>query len=112
VLFEDNARSSFIPASTLKTLTTATTLEVLGPEFRFHTRVKATAPIEQGVINGDLIISGGGDPKLSLKDLRKWASSLKELGVKRLTGRIIGDGSLFKGSLFDDFWNWGDIGNG
>jgi D-alanyl-D-alanine carboxypeptidase/D-alanyl-D-alanine-endopeptidase (penicillin-binding protein 4) len=64
VLFEDNARSSFIPASTLKTLTTATTLEVLGPEFRFHTRVKATAPIEQGVINGDLIISGGGDPKL------------------------------------------------
>jgi serine-type D-Ala-D-Ala carboxypeptidase/endopeptidase (penicillin-binding protein 4) len=112
VLFEQNARTSFIPASTLKTLTTATALEILGPEFRFHTQLNATSPIRDGVLDGDLIILGGADPMLSLEDLRKWAAELKGRGLKRLTGKIIGDGSLFKGTRFNDFWNWGDIGNG
>ena len=55
---------------------------------------------------------GGGDPMLNLADLHVMAEDLKKRGVTTIQGRIIGDGRLFKGSIFDDFWNWGDIGNG
>ncbi len=111
VLAED-ADIAFIPASSLKTLTTATALEILGPDFRFTTELKSTSPIKGGVIQGDLVISGGGDPMLSIDDLKAWAADLKQRGLVRVTGGIRADASLFPGSLYGDFWNWGDIGNG
>jgi len=112
VVMEDHAQTSFIPASSLKTLTTATALEVLGPDFHFTTALKSTAPIEAGVIRGDLIIVGGGDPMLAMADLQAWADELKKRGLRMVTGHIRGDARLFPGSLYGDFWNWGDIGNG
>lgn len=112
VTMEDNAGSSFIPASSFKTLTTATALEILGPDFHFTTELKSTAPIQEGVIKGDLIIVGGGDPMLKLDDLKAWAADLKQRGLVRITGVIRADTSFFSGSLYGDFWNWGDIGNG
>lgn len=112
VVMEDNAQTAFIPASSLKTLTTATVLEVLGPDFRFTTVLKSTAPIEAGVIRGDLVIVGGGDPMLAIENLQAWADVLKKRGLRMITGRIRGDARLFPGSLYGDFWNWGDIGNG
>lgn len=111
VLAED-AHTAFIPASSLKTLTTATALEILGPDFRFTTELKSTSPIKGGVIQGDLVISGGGDPMLSIDDLKAWVADLKQRGLVRITGGIRADASLFPGSLYGDFWNWGDIGNG
>lgn len=107
-----NADTAFIPASSLKTLTTATALEVLGPEFRFETRLLARAEPRDGVLEGDLVLRGGGDPLLSLGDLARWAAELRRQGLRRITGRVLGDGSLITGSLFDDHWSWGDIGNG
>lgn len=112
VVFEHNARTAFIPASTLKTITTGTALEILGPEFRFQTQVKSSSPIAEGILNGDLVVRGGADPMLSLEDLTRWAAELKQKGLKRITGSVIGDGKFLSGSRFDDFWNWGDIGNG
>lgn len=111
-VWESNAQTAFIPASSLKTLTTATALEVLGPEFRFVTELKATAPLKDGTIAGDLVIVGGGDPMLTLDDLKAWAAELKQRGLQKVTGRITVDASLFSGSIYGDFWNWGDIGNG
>lgn len=112
VVMEDNAQTAFIPASSLKTLTTATALEVLGLDFRFTTTLKSNAPIENGVIKGDLVIVGGGDPMLAMADLQTWADELKKRGLRMVTGRIRGDARIFPGSLYGDFWNWGDIGNG
>lgn len=112
VVMEDKAQTAFIPASSLKTLTTATALEILGPDFRFTTTLKSTAPIEAGVIRGDLVIVGGGDPMLSMADLEAWAKELKKRGLSMITGRVRGDARIFSGSLYGDFWNWGDIGNG
>ena len=106
------AGTAFIPASTLKTVTTATALQRLGPDYRFSTRVMSTAPIESGVLNGDVIVVGEGDPLLSLADVAQWAARLRKMGLTEITGRVIGDGRYFQGSLFDDFWNWGDVGNG
>lgn len=111
VLAED-AETAFIPASSLKTLTTATALEILGPDFHFTTELKSTAPLKNGVIAGDLVIVGGGDPMLSMANLQAWVAELKKRGVQRVTGRVRGDARLFSGSLYGDFWNWGDIGNG
>ncbi|MCW0219507.1 MAG: D-alanyl-D-alanine carboxypeptidase/D-alanyl-D-alanine-endopeptidase [Prosthecobacter sp.] len=112
VVFERQSRTSFIPASTLKTLTTATALEKWGPDYRIKTTLLATAAIKEGVIEGDVIIQGGADPMLSLQDLESWARTLHNQGLKKITGRILGDGRLFKGSIYNDFWDWGDLGNG
>lgn len=112
VILDDNATTAFIPASSLKTLTTATALEILGPDFHFTTELKASAPIQNGEIIGDLVIIGGGDPMLKMDDLKAWAAELKKRGLLRITGGIRADTSFFRGSLYNDYWNWGDIGNG
>jgi len=112
VIFEHNGDVAHIPASALKTLTTATALEVLGPEFRFETRLGVSEPDEKGISKGDLIITGGGDPMLSIADYQSWIEGMIRAGLVSVPGRVIGDGRLFRGSVFADFWNWGDIGNG
>jgi D-alanyl-D-alanine carboxypeptidase/D-alanyl-D-alanine-endopeptidase (penicillin-binding protein 4) len=111
-VFEHHARTAFIPASSLKTVTTATALEMLGPDFRFETQLRTSAPQKDGIINGDLLLVGGGDPMFSMENVSTLATELKTSGVERITGRIIGDGRLFSGTICADFWNWGDIGNG
>jgi len=88
VVLDENATTAFIPASSLKTLTTATALEILGPDFHFTTALKSTAPIQSGTIQGDLLIIGGGDPMLKLDDLKAWATELKKRGLTRITGGI------------------------
>ncbi len=112
VLYERAGRVAQIPASALKTLTTATALEVLGPDFRFETRLGTSAPADPAKPEADLVVLGGGDPTLSSADLEAWAKRLAEAGAKTIPGRIVGDGRHFAGSPFADFWNWGDIGNG
>jgi len=112
VTMDENAGTALIPASSFKTLTTATALEILGPDFHFTTELKSTAPIQEGVIKGDLVIVGGGDPMLKLDDLKAWAADLKQRGLVHVIGDIRVDASFFSGSLYGDFWNWGDIGNG
>ncbi|TDU70902.1 D-alanyl-D-alanine carboxypeptidase/D-alanyl-D-alanine-endopeptidase (penicillin-binding protein 4) [Prosthecobacter fusiformis] len=111
-VFERQSEKAFIPASTLKTVTTATALEKWGPDYRIQTHIKSTARMTDGLIQGDVMIEGGADPMLSLEDLKSWVQTLLDKGLKRITGDIIGDGRLLAGSLYDDFWNWGDIGNG
>src|SRR5207248_7181087 len=60
-----NADKLFTPASTTKLLTDGTALELLGADYRFHTRVYRTGPVINGVLNGDLVLVAGGDPNLS-----------------------------------------------
>ena len=111
ILYERNGDIAQIPASSLKTITTAAALEILGPDFRFKTRLGISAPTKEGD-RGDLVLLGGGDPMLRISDLESWVQGLVEAGVKSVPGRVIGDGRFFSGSPFPDFWGWGDIGNG
>ncbi|MBP6783260.1 MAG: D-alanyl-D-alanine carboxypeptidase/D-alanyl-D-alanine-endopeptidase [Verrucomicrobiales bacterium] len=111
-IYEHRADVAQIPASSLKTLTTATALEVLGPDFRFKTRLGVSVPLKDSGTEGDLILVGGGDPMLAIKDFQTWVEGLVKAGLLTIPGRVIGDGRLFPGSPFADFWNWGDIGNG
>lgn len=79
------------PASVAKTLTAAYALEVLGADYRFTTRIAATAPIVDGVIDGDLVLIGDGDPVLDTDNLGDMAQALAGMGLKRVTGRVIVD---------------------
>ena len=75
------------PASVAKTITALFALDRLGPGYRFVTRLLATGPVVQGVVQGDLVLAGGGDPVLDTDDLGDMAAALKAAGVKGVTGR-------------------------
>ncbi len=83
------------PASVAKALTAIYALEVLGADYRFETRLLATGPIEAGVLNGDLVLAGGGDPTLTTTDLARLASALKSAGVREVRGDfVVAQGAL------------------
>lgn len=121
-LFSVQADTRFTPASTLKLLTTAAALETWGPLHRFTTELYASAsPDENGVLQGDLWIRGGGDPTLgstrvpgaeSLATvLQKWQEAIKNSGIKKITGNIYADISLFEGPAVPPKVNWENMGN-
>lgn len=100
------------PASALKTVTTGAALELLGPEFRFETKVLAASDIDaNGVLNGNLILRGSGDPTLDIADLDSLADDLIRRGLKQVKGALRADASIFPATVVNDHWNWGDIGN-
>jgi D-alanyl-D-alanine carboxypeptidase/D-alanyl-D-alanine-endopeptidase (penicillin-binding protein 4) len=74
------------PASVAKALTACYALETLGKDYRFETRLLTTGPISDGVVQGDLILVGGGDPELNTDDLAVLASDLSKAGVTAVTG--------------------------
>ena len=83
---------SLPPASTLKAITALYSLDALGAGFRFRTRLRATGPIEAGTLRGDLILQGGGDPRLDTDDLSAMgprAASHAILGSTRFSGRFL-----------------------
>lgn len=110
-----NENKSLATASTMKAITTATALMVLGENFTFETTVGHTGNIRNGVLEGDLIVFGHGDPSLGGDDfeglLSGWVQKLKELGVSSITGNIIADPSFFPTQAVPDTWAWEDIGN-
>jgi len=74
------------PASVTKALTALYALDTLGPAHRFETRLVATGPVEDGVLRGDLVLAGGGDPTLDTDALAGMAGELKRAGVREVTG--------------------------
>ena len=121
LIAEHNAHSFMIPASTLKTITTAAALRQLGNNFKFKTHLAYTGTFnkQSGVLDGDLIIIGGGDPTLESELFpkndsggvtEKWAKIIKEQGIREIKGKIIGDASAWEHSVPGN-WIWADIGN-
>src|SRR3954451_22182466 len=87
-----------MPASVEKLWTTSTALRRLGPSRQFPTRVYAKAAIDDaGRLNGNLYLKGGGDPTLGTYGMRALARALAAAGVKRVTGGVVGDESMFDG---------------
>lgn len=120
VIAEHNSHQFLIPASTLKTITTGAALAILGIDYRFETKLYYTGTFDKnsGILNGDLVICGSGDPTLQsenfVKDSSqitdKWASILKEKGLKEIKGKLIGDASYFDRTIPGN-WIWADINN-
>ena len=121
-LFALQADQRLTPASTLKLLTTAAALETLGPQYRFQTRLYASAaPDEKGVLKGDLYLQGGGDPTLGSTRVpgaqdwqqvaAQWAKAVKKAGIRRVEGNLYADVSAFEGPSIAPKVNWENIGN-
>lgn len=89
VIEQIDADVALPPASVTKAVTALYALDVLGGAFRFITRLIATGPIEGGVLRGDLILAGGGDPTLSADHLAELAEALKAAGVNEITGKFL-----------------------
>lgn len=94
-VFSYNPQVPLLPASTLKVVTTAAALHYLSPEYRFHTDVLTTGQRVGDTLQGDLILKGYGDPKLTTEQLLYFATQLREAGIQKITGRLIGDASFF-----------------
>lgn len=118
VLMEVNPDKTFLPASVLKTVTTAAALEKLGPDFKFRTGVYTNGALTQdGVVTQDLIIVGRGDPNLTdpygeLQEkpaFEELAEALQNAGVKKIQGDIIGDDSFFDTKSYNRGWTAVDL---
>jgi len=111
-----NPRKLLMPASTMKVVTLAVAAEKLGWDYRYPTRVLTVGTIEGGVLNGDLLIVGSGDPSLDDWDgaatavFDRWAALLKERGIRTIGGRIVGDDNAFDDDGLGTGWAWDDLG--
>ncbi|SEK52092.1 D-alanyl-D-alanine carboxypeptidase / D-alanyl-D-alanine-endopeptidase (penicillin-binding protein 4) [Roseovarius nanhaiticus] len=76
----------FPPASVTKAITALYALDALGPTYRFRTQLVATGPVSNGIIQGDLVLVGGGDPVLDTDALGDMAANLRAAGVRGVTG--------------------------
>ena len=88
VLESHDAARAHPPASVTKIITSLYALEALGPGYRFQTRLIATGPLQNGRINGDLVLVGGGDPVLDTDMLGGMARDLKAAGVREISDRF------------------------
>lgn len=121
-VYTHNPDLSLVPASTMKTLTTATALELFGGSYRFRTFLEYDGYIDkQGTLHGNLYVRGGGDPTLGSGRFEgypsydtvfmKWTEDVLAQGIKKIEGKIIGDASYFEYNHVPDGWQWNDLGN-
>ncbi|MAU50846.1 MAG: D-alanyl-D-alanine carboxypeptidase/D-alanyl-D-alanine-endopeptidase [Roseovarius sp.] len=89
VLEEGNGAAALPAASVTKTVTALYALDTLGADHRFETRLLATGPVENGVLRGDLVLAGGGDPTLDTNALAGMAAGLKTAGLREVRGRFL-----------------------
>ncbi|MDS9785878.1 D-alanyl-D-alanine carboxypeptidase/D-alanyl-D-alanine-endopeptidase [Pseudomonas aeruginosa] len=90
-----NADVSVNPASTMKLFTTYAALEMLGPTYQWKTEFYTDGQLKNGVLNGNLYLKGGGDPKLNMEKLWLLMRDLRANGVTKVTGDLVLDRSYF-----------------
>jgi len=118
VLYRLNPDTLVVPASNQKIVSMATAAAELGWDFRYETRLEATAPVEGGVLRGDLIVVGTGDPSLNPRHgdrdvaFRAFAEALRAAGITRIEGHIVGDDNAFDDERYGNGWQWDDFAYG
>jgi serine-type D-Ala-D-Ala carboxypeptidase/endopeptidase (penicillin-binding protein 4) len=120
-VFEWNSGKLFIPASILKIVTSGAALELLGPDYRFKTGIGYSGKIEKGVLKGDLMLIGGGDPALGSEYFKNhyfaphfmetWSRQIKAAGIRRVEGNLVLNTSLYDTEKIPSTWIWEDLGN-
>lgn len=120
VIAEHNPNTTLVTASTMKIVTTASALEILGSYHKFTTQLSYDGFIDSnGVLFGNIYIVGGGDPTLgsrffNKKDedfMQEWVQAIANLGINEIKGSIIGDDSYLSDEFVPATWGWGDMGN-
>ncbi|ONN63882.1 D-alanyl-D-alanine carboxypeptidase/D-alanyl-D-alanine-endopeptidase [Herbaspirillum sp. VT-16-41] len=101
LLASSNVGQPFNPASVMKLVTTDAALEMLGPTYTWKTQAYIDGSLAGGVLNGDLILKGGGDPKLVLENFWLFLRQLRARGIKDIRGNLVLDRSYFAESSYD-----------
>ncbi|NVB83638.1 MAG: D-alanyl-D-alanine carboxypeptidase/D-alanyl-D-alanine-endopeptidase [Kofleriaceae bacterium] len=99
-LFAVNADDALNPASNVKMISTATALELLGPKFKYTTRVLGPQPDASGTIKGDVFLLGTWDPTLSIADMDGLAEQIAAKGVKTLAGDVLVGSDATRDGIF------------
>lgn len=121
VLASVNPDMSVIPASNTKLFTTAAALELLGADYTYKTELVYTGNLDStGLLKGDLIIRGSGDPTLGSRFFTDHANynynelfieAVQKAGIKHVSGNIVGDGTIYIKETTPPTWAWEDLGN-
>jgi serine-type D-Ala-D-Ala carboxypeptidase/endopeptidase (penicillin-binding protein 4) len=98
---EHNGAQPMNPASLMKLLTTFAALDLLGPAFTWNTSAWLNGTMQGDVLQGDLVLKGGGDPKLTIEDLWLFVRSLRARGLREIRGDLLLDRSYFEASDHD-----------
>jgi D-alanyl-D-alanine carboxypeptidase/D-alanyl-D-alanine-endopeptidase (penicillin-binding protein 4) len=114
-LYALNAHKLMMPASTQKILTLAVAADQLGWDYTYRTSVLTIGSVENGVLKGDVVVVGSGDPTFDDWDgfatarFAEWAAVLKRQGIRKIDGRIIGDDNGFDDEGLGAGWAWDDL---
>ncbi len=122
ILYNFNGDKLLIPASTMKLVTSAAALGLLGKDYRFETKIGYTGKLEKNnLLKGNIVVVGGADPVLGshyFRDfyfdtdfLEVWARKIKDLRIERVDGDLILDGSIYDSEKIPATWVWEDIAN-
>jgi D-alanyl-D-alanine carboxypeptidase/D-alanyl-D-alanine-endopeptidase (penicillin-binding protein 4) len=127
LLFQRNATRLFVPASNTKLAVSAAATALLSPALTVMTSLYAAGPVDSGVVRGDLVLYGRGDPTMSRRcfdvdttragacesdpsrRLRELAGLLRQQGVRTIAGSVVGDGSYFEPETMHGTWETDDL---
>lgn len=111
-----NSKHALVPASIMKSVTTAALLRSAGPDFRYDTKVYTDGPLDMGILRGNLVVEGSCDPALNSNVepygtdiLQEIAEALRRQGISRIEGSVIIDSGRFAGPARPSSWAQGDF---
>lgn len=108
-LYTHNEKKNYTPASNMKLLTTISALDRLGPLYQWKTELYIDGNVTPGgILQGNLILKGYGDPSLAPQDLRSLADAVKAIGIKQVHGNLLLDDSYFDETRLGIGWMWDD----
>src|SRR5688572_29297963 len=112
-LFTFNDTTLLVPASTAKLIALGAAAQSVGWDYRYETLLRATGPVVDGVVQGDLIVVGSGDPSIGGRggtNLSAFVEMLRTAGIRRIEGRVIGDDDALEEPRPQLAWAWDDLG--
>ncbi|NKI74813.1 D-alanyl-D-alanine carboxypeptidase/D-alanyl-D-alanine-endopeptidase [Dickeya sp. CFBP 2040] len=108
VLYQTHSDLRMVPASNMKLLTSVAAFGILGPDYRFETRLLTNGRQHSDKLQGDIYLQGSGDPTLQPADLDAFAAQLAQRGIRQIHGRLLLDDSAFDNVPFGQGWSWDD----
>lgn len=117
-LVEYHADRPLIPASIMKSITIATLLQEKGPDYVYTTPIYTTGSVRHGILEGNIVVAGSGDPSIasvkgpkSADIIQEITQALKKENIDSIAGRIIIDNDIFSGPDYPASWGSGDLKN-
>lgn len=119
-VFELNPEMGLAPASCQKIITSATAMEILGPDYRYQTILGYDGTLSGGILKGNLHLIGSGDPSFGSwryaatkndRQIKMLVQAIKQSGIHKIEGKLIGENGKWGTDIVPGGWTWEDMGN-